>query len=167
MFLDTYEDQLLGELERTMGQEARFTAAALAEMTGSTGGRALAYLDRLGQGHESRIRVIGADGSLLADSARLGASAGAGTGVAGSSDYRGSAGEVLRSVVPEDTFLYQLFTAPIRAWRHYADPDAYVVPPDFVAGKYLEAPEVRAAFAGRYGARTRVHGGTSPGWSSM
>jgi two-component system sensor histidine kinase ChvG len=71
-YLDVYENQLLQAQEQSMVQQGRLLAAALTNrgpLTSEEAQRILVPLDRRTQ---ARLRVVDANGWLLADSARLG-----------------------------------------------------------------------------------------------
>ncbi len=72
LYLDVFEDQLLADQERAMVQQGRLLAAALSGQGTIHGDSAVLLLRRLEQRTESRLRVFGPDGQLLADSSRLG-----------------------------------------------------------------------------------------------
>ncbi len=72
LFLDTYERHLLVAQERTMAQEGRLLAAALEARDRLDGTDAQRILVQLGQRHQARLRVVGLDGGVVADSALLG-----------------------------------------------------------------------------------------------
>jgi two-component system sensor histidine kinase ChvG len=70
LYLDTYESQLLEAQERGMVEQGRVLAAALGggPLTAQT---AAATIGRLGVETDSRYRVFGSNGELLADSRRI------------------------------------------------------------------------------------------------
>jgi two-component system sensor histidine kinase ChvG len=70
LYLDVYEGRLLEVQERGMVQQARLVAAALGDREPVDRGAAEAFLARLGQRGEARIRVYDTAGALIADSAR-------------------------------------------------------------------------------------------------
>ena len=159
--LGTYERQLLASQERALVQQARLLAAALEDTGAGMAAEAERVLIALRQRSDARLRVVGADGRLLVDSARFGpraadrtADAAGRSGEADGTD--GSARDASASA--EETFLYRLASFPVRLWRRWASPPR---PPletdDFYAGAdALLGAEVRAALDGRYGAATRV-----------
>ena len=159
--LGTYERQLLASQERALVQQARLLAASLEDTGAGMAVEAQRVLIALRQRSDARLRVVGADGRLLVDSARFGpraadraADAAGRSGEADGTD--GSARD--SSASAEETFLYRLASFPVRLWRRWAGPPR---PPletdDFYAGAdALLGSEVRAALDGRYGAATRV-----------
>lgn len=147
LVLDTYEQHLLEAQERTMGQEGRLLAAAI-EATGRFEAEdAKRILVQLGQRHLTRLRVIGNQGTLLADSARLG-------------PRRDEVPAVRPEAAADDPpLLYRIGSAPFRALRRMTEaPQDTAV--DWEPSSFLEASEVRDALAGRYGATTRITPGS-------
>src|SRR5262245_4003142 len=69
--LDTYERQMLRAQEQAMVQQGRVLAAALANPDGIDPLQADAILRDLRQRQQARLRVVDADGRLVADSSRL------------------------------------------------------------------------------------------------
>jgi two-component system, OmpR family, sensor histidine kinase ChvG len=148
-YLDVYERQLLDAQERAMVQEGRVLAAALSERGPLDSRDAEALLMRLRQQSEARLRVVAPDGRILADSSRLGPR------LEDDADAR------TRPDRLRDDPLYR-----VGAWLYrqagWLLGAAAVPEPEPAAGGSISAvvtPEIRAALAGRYGARTRA----SPG----
>jgi len=145
LVLDTYERQLLEAQERTMAQEGRLLAAAL-EATGRfEAADARAILVQLGQRNLARLRVVNRHGELFADSARLGP----------------RRDETLppdpTEAQPSDApFLYRIGSLPFRALRRLTQPPTDEPGDGWEPTSFLEAPEVRDALDGRYGATTRI-----------
>jgi two-component system sensor histidine kinase ChvG len=170
--LDTYERQLLLGLERTLSEQARMLAAGLALAGGGAGAdgagavgsgtaggdltrNAIALLASLGQRHEARIRVFGADGRLLADSAAGASAAVVPTPAAGPA----------ASTAAEDTPLYRLASGAVRLARQalgfiLGAPARQAEAADLYdrGGSFADSPEIAAALAGGYGAATRIIG---------
>ena len=71
LYLDVYESRLLESQERSMNQQARIIAAALAHGGSIDSASATDFLTRLEQRTDSRVRVYDRDGALLADSNRI------------------------------------------------------------------------------------------------
>lgn len=172
--LERYERHLLDAQERSMAQQGRLLAAALAEpieaaaQAGGEDGSAGAprelgaegarqILAGLEQRTTSRLRVWDRDGQLLADSSRLGPrreepEAG-GAGAGGAPEAAG----------PEESWLYRLGAAPFRLWRRLVEGETPAAAPAYGPSQGEEAgagppeapPEVRDALAGRYGAAVR------------
>jgi two-component system, OmpR family, sensor histidine kinase ChvG len=72
LYLDVYERELLDAQERAMVQQGRHLAAALSEQGDLSRELAVGLLDRLDRRTEARLRIVGRDGTLLADSATMG-----------------------------------------------------------------------------------------------
>ena len=75
VYLDVYEGRLLETQERGMVQQARVAAVALGATGALDDTQAIAFLRALGDHGEARIKIFGADGRLMADSARFGPTA--------------------------------------------------------------------------------------------
>lgn len=149
-----HERQLLEAQERSMVQQGRILAAALetaGEVDEISAERLLAALDRRS---DARLRVVDADGRLVADSARLGprrARSGEPVEVAGAPGER-------RGLV------YALGALPFVAWARLAGaPGVLGAQPLAVEAGRLDGPEIAAALAGRYGAATRFAPGAGRG----
>jgi two-component system sensor histidine kinase ChvG len=148
LVLDTYERRLLEAQERTMAQEGRLFAAAL-EATGrfeaTDADRILVQLDRR---HLARLRIVDRRGELLADSASF-----------GPRREEAAAVDDGRSQTEETPFLYRIGSLPFRALRRLSEPPADQTD-QWQPASFLDAPEVRDALAGRYGATTRITPGS-------
>jgi two-component system sensor histidine kinase ChvG len=72
LYLDIYEEQLLRAQERSMVQQGRLLAAALAGRGPLEAAAAEGILLQLGQRTTARLRVFDAAGAVVADSSRLG-----------------------------------------------------------------------------------------------
>ena len=149
LVLDTYERQLLEAQERTMAQEGRLLAAAL-EATGRfQAADARGILVQLGQRHLARLRIIDRQGELFADSARLGPKR---------DDNPTPEGPAAQ---PSDApFLYRIGSLPFRTLRRFTQPPEDELGDGWDPTSFLEAPEVRDALDGRYGATTRITPGS-------
>ena len=141
-YLDVYESRLLRELERSMVQQGRLAAAALADRPAVDSIAAEALLRRLGDDGDARLRVYDSRGSLVADSNRLRARE-----PAPASHYAALPGI-------RERLLYRLGMS-IVALR----PNRSKAP----AASDQPARAVRIALAGRYGAAT----GPTPGQRSL
>jgi two-component system sensor histidine kinase ChvG len=146
LFLDTYERHLLVAQERTMAQEGRLLAAAIEARDQFEGEDAQRILIQLGQRHLARLRVVGLDGEVVADSALLGPRLENGS-VAGSGFEPPSA--------TEPSFLYRLGSLPFRLFRSSTRDSGSEHDAD-ISSDLLSRPEVQSALAGRYGAATRI-----------
>jgi two-component system sensor histidine kinase ChvG len=146
LFLDTYERHLLTAQERTMAQEGRLLAAAIEARDRFDGEDARRILVQLGQRHLARLRVVGLDGEVVADSSLLGPRRENGEAEMSPSEEPSST---------ESSFLYRLGSLPFRLIRgtsHDSDPGQDVD----ISSDLLARPEVQSALEGRYGAVTRI-----------
>jgi len=151
-FLDVYERQLLEEQERSMVQQGRVLAAALAERGALQDVEAQQILDRLELRFTARLRVLDGEGRLLADSSQLGP----------------RSDEIPTEVTEEgarESVLYWLGSGLFRAWdRLVGRPDPLATADEFYdPTRPFGGPEVLSALGGRYGATTRL----SPGQRSI
>ena len=135
-----------------MVQQGRILAAALSERGPLQARDAEALLARLRQQSEARLRIVDPDGRILADSSRLGPAARGRTTRRGS--RRRPACATIRCTGPARGSTGQPSGSAAR--RRRPSPRS-VEPP--ARPTSCGTPEVRAALAGRYGARTRA----SPG----
>lgn len=162
--LGRYERELLDAQERSMAQQGRVLAAALAERAatpGDGGEAAPAFgaetaeqiLAGLEQRTTARLRVWSPDGEVLADSSRLGPTREE-LQAAGAEPYAGDR-------PAEDPWLYRMGAAPFRLLRRLREAVAddgtrSAGSPSGAGTAAPEAPiEVRAALQGRYGASVR------------
>lgn len=159
--LGRYERELLDAQERSMAQQGRMLAAALAERAPSPGTPEAAaallgaedaeqILTGLEQRTTARLKVWSPDGQVLADSSRLGPTREE-LEAAGAPGY-GDAAEPSS----EELWLYRFGAAPFRLLRRLRSAegeDGEAVSP--ASGGPALPPEVRAALEGRYGAAVR------------
>lgn len=152
LYLDVYEQKLLEAQERSMVQQGRVLAAALGARGRLPPAAVERVLRRLEQQVTARIRVVDADGLLLADSSQLGPRREPGAAAAEVADAR-------------DSWVYRIGSALFRLLRIGRDPASGVGQPAevYAPDEPLLGPEVLAALAGRYGAATRI----SPGQRSV
>lgn len=158
--LDTYESQMLRTQEQAMVQQGRVLAAALGGPAGLDD--AFGILRNLGGRQQARLRVVDADGHLVADSSRLTPEFPTTPGqlaVVGASD-----GADKRSSSEEpgllDGVLYWMGALPFRVHRWLTGPPPPLDSGEFYSGRdELLGAEVEAALRGRYGAATRISGG--------
>ena len=178
--LSTYEDRLLADLEDSLVQQGRIIAAWLQdsqdgesdqtvqadqEAPNLTTDRARQTIVALRKKHTARIRIVDAEGNLLADSATDEATGETGTG----SDGYGSADETSKTSRvaismrknAETTFLYQALSFPVRVARKYLSrPTAPLESADYYSGKErFDGGEIARALSGSYGAITRISSG--------
>jgi two-component system sensor histidine kinase ChvG len=132
--LGVFEQELLVSAERTLSVQAGSLAAGLARDDGPTAETARALLARVERPLAGRVRIYGAAGELLADTARA---------TAGDRDAGEPSGV-------RDTALYRIGAALWR-WRRSLFPAAKREAPRSPGD---EAP-LREALGGRYGALTR------------
>jgi two-component system sensor histidine kinase ChvG len=152
-YLDVYEKQLLTVQERAMVQQGRLLAAALSGSGDLDAAHAEGLLRRLEQRTESRLRIFGRSGELLADSARLGPRQ---AEAESSSRYPSSRKTRDNLLYRVGAFLYRLGERLSPGPMPESDSDRSPTPA-------LPNPEVRAALAGRYGAGLRpTPGGQQP-----
>jgi len=150
LFLGPYERQLLESQERAMVRQGRVLAAALAAGDELSEARAARLLAELGRRSESRLRIVDRDGRLLADSSLLGPRARRGPA-------RGEAAAA-QSKLREGP-LYALGAWPFALWQRLAGPSGIETADEaeyYATAERLAGPELAAAFAGRYGAATRL-----------
>ena len=173
--LGRYERQLLAAQERSMAQQGRLLAAALAGAGAPLGAEgAEPILAGLEQRITARLRVWDGDGRVVADSSRLGPTR---DELAADRDGAGAApGSARAGAAPaRESWLYRLGALPFRLWRGLrsaggereieaaaptpaAAPAATPaeIPPQAPSEAPPEVPpEVEAALGGRYGAAVR------------
>jgi len=142
LYLGIYEEQLLEDQERSMVQQGRVLAAALGEQGDLDSKGTEILLRRLDQRTDSRLRILGRDGSLLADSSRLGP--------------RRAEDDARYSRSPSkarDSFLYRVAVGFYRLYRQARTPSQgrrSIAPPELVPTRI-----VNAALSGKYGATVR------------
>ena len=176
LLLDTYEEQLLETLERSLVQQGRLLAATLGSYEQLSAERAQQILAALDGQTESRLRVLDAAGELLADSSTVPhGSATAGSEAAdsdgdasdGDGSVAGSGGDSESEVPdaasenPRSSFLYRLASFPVRLVRQlFGRPETPLSSADFyTSADYASGREVQSALTGNYGAATRVSAG--------
>ncbi|HVH04456.1 MAG TPA: stimulus-sensing domain-containing protein, partial [Myxococcota bacterium] len=149
-----FESHFLAAQERSMVQQGRLLAAALAERGPIDPADAQGILVRLDRRLTARLRIVDPKGTVLADSSRLGP--------------RRSPhdDEALEESDARDAWLYRAATRALKLVLGGAGEGSGDAPPaeEFSApGELLRAPEIQAALGGRYGAATRE----SPGQRSL
>ncbi|MBW2235350.1 MAG: HAMP domain-containing protein [Deltaproteobacteria bacterium] len=146
LFLDTYEQQLLADQERSMVEQGRVLAAALS----GRGALEEADLERtlleLRQRTGARIRVVDGSGRALADTSLLGPRR----------EPEAEAPDPQRQ-----GWLYRVAALPFRLYREWLGPPqaSHGSADVYTSGRPVLGSEVRAALAGRYGAATRISSG--------
>ena len=159
LYLDTYEKQLLLQMESSMVQQGRVLAATLKDSE-DLKARALAIIRNMAGEQTARIRIVDGQGILLADSSspELQPSSVPESSWTGQRKTYSSA-EYLSEDIREN-WLYRAAVYPLNIIRRLIFPPS---PPLASADVYstgiLDGPEIRAALNGRYGAYTRYSGG--------
>jgi two-component system sensor histidine kinase ChvG len=148
LYLGVYEEQLLDDQERSMVQQGRLLAAALSGQRLDREGTE-ALLRRLEQRTDSRLRIFGGDGGLLADSSEL-----------GRRQERPGEAYSAPPAKARDNLLYKVAAGLYRLYRR-----ARASQPARVSRGPAPPPEpypvraVATALAGKYGAAVRPTGG--------
>jgi two-component system sensor histidine kinase ChvG len=158
LYLDTYENQLLAAQEASLIQQGRLLGSALSAPDGSRlAEEAARILRNLAGRVDARIRVVDAEGRLVADSAAIAAPS-APAPVAKENPYAEDSGS--GDSVPNTRLLYRAVVYPLNVLRRLVFPPSAYSPAEFYSGRQvLLGPEVRAALEGRYGAATRYSSG--------
>jgi len=166
LYLDTYEKQLLTGMEHSMVQQGRLLSASLKD-SDQLKEDALRILKNLSGNQDARIRVVDAEGRLLADSSSPSLN---------TVSPPAKSTEVLKSVSPvsrskalyneippsvREHWLYKLAVYPLNLMKRvFSAPDEPLVSAEYYsASSLLMGPEIKAALEGRYGAYTRYSGG--------
>lgn len=166
MMLKTYESQMLTMMENSNVQQARIVAASLA----LNPDKPKELLINMKGKFDSRIRILSRDGELLADSSTLEkdsteditqqADFSSRTQYASSRSEKSETPAKTTKTAANDTFIYRLFSIPVRVYRKLRPPAASFTSADFYSGKIIyDGEEIKAAQEGRYGAKTRISGG--------
>ncbi len=167
MMLKTYESQMLTMMENSNVQQARIISASLelttsdSEETQINRTTSKQLLQNMNGKFDARIRILSKTGELLADSSTLELE---NTENSQSEQEYSSRLNSLsinnEKTAANDTFIYKLFSIPIRIYRKLKPPAASFTSADFYSGKIIyDGEEVKAAQQGRYGAKTRISGG--------
>ena len=167
MMLKTYESQMLTMMENSNVQQARIVSASLAlSGTENTDNQinpdaAKKLLQNMDGKFDARIRILLSDGTLIADSSTLEKSVSTSDGQeALLSDRVQYASASTVKTAANDTFIYRVFSIPVRIYRKLKPPSATFSSADFYSGKIIyDGEEIKAAQQGRYGAKTRISGG--------
>jgi two-component system, OmpR family, sensor histidine kinase ChvG len=144
--VDVFEEHFLAAQERSMVQQGRLLAAALAERGPIDPADAQGILVRLDRRHNARLRIVDPKGTVLADSSRLGPRR----------TKRDE--EALEESAARDSWLYRTALGALRlapGGAREAAGEAPAAEEFYAAGETLRAPEIQAALGGRYGAATR------------
>jgi two-component system, OmpR family, sensor histidine kinase ChvG len=156
LYLDVYEARLLESQERSMNQQARIIAAALAHSGVVDSPSATDLLARLEQRTDSRVRIFDRDGALLADSNRIKYP---GESAAQSAYPPSSSGTRERALYRLGAWIAGLRRLTGELSRKMVGPRGESTPPELGTVPV----EVRTALGGRYGAATRP----TPGQRSL
>lgn len=149
--LESFERRLLDAQERGMVQQGRLLAAALGGRGGLDGDEAERILVNLNQRQEYRLRVIAPDGTVVADSSRLGPRR-----TDGDEDEPAIAPEAREKTTYRiGLFFYRLVERITGGSAGRIDPDAPVDDIPLDDGGRVLTPEVRQALSGRYGSAAR------------
>lgn len=161
MSLTTYENQQLEMLESLNVQQGRIAASALASF-GVTEENALKILKNMNGNFISRIRILDKNAELLADSALIDISKKTQNETENESAVYSVREQKKQNVGSQDSFIYKLFSFPIRVYRKIMRQPAQSVyeTADFYNGKKkFDGEEIKSALRGKYGAATRISGG--------
>ncbi len=162
LFLDTYEEQMLHSLERSLVSQGRTLAAALSAGDASLAEKAREALTALSGQTESRLRILDSEGALLADSSTVKHSQATETDA--QSEVRAAPNPQSKAEPPQSprsTLVYRFASFPVRLARDlFGRPENPLPSADFyAAADYAAGAEVQAALGGSYGATTRVSAG--------
>ncbi len=167
MMLKTYESQMLTMMENSNIQQARILCASLAlSAPGSKENQinaesATQLLQNMDGKFDARIRILSKNGQLLADSST--ADKNQEDEALQNADFSSRitySSATQEKTAANDTFIYKLFSIPVRVYRKLRPPAATFTSADFYSGKIIyDGKEVKAAQQGRYGAKTRISGG--------
>lgn len=165
MALKTYEKQLLDQIENSNVQQARLVSASLSgENLDEQKARNL-LLNMNGR-FDARIRILDKNASLVADSAVL-----SNQDESDEKDYRVQTRTTTIVRAPDndkknenqasETFVYKLFSAPVRVYRKYFKPPVRISSSEdyYSLHSSFDGDEIKSALAGKYGAATRISSG--------
>lgn len=158
--LETFEATLLVWQERSMVQQGRLLAAALAQRPTLDVAAADALLRNMGRHFDARLRVIDPAYAVVADSARAGGPAISLEPQSVDSDgHAGEYGGVPNPTALRDRPLYRLGNFLYRLYaRFFLTPDPKLGKSDEGDPLRIATPEVQQALAGTYGSATRLSG---------
>lgn len=170
MALKTYEKQLLEQLENSNVQQARLVSASLAGESLDAKKAENLLLNMNGR-FDARIRILDKNASLVADSAVLQSQNDEeksddkneslqGLQTSGQSDLENKSSESTAKNASE-TFVYNLFSRPVRIYRKYFRPPSQVPSSEdyYSVHSVFDGEEIAAALDGKYGAATRISSG--------
>lgn len=162
MALKTYEKQQLELFETLNVQQGRIVASALSSFGVSEENATLILENMKGQ-NVSRIRILDNQGKLIADSAKFSAEV-----KSAGNDNLQSENSVNENVKdkqdPQQSFIYKVFSLPVRVYRKILRRPSLYDTADFYSGKTIyDGSEIQTALRGNYGAETRVGKGERSG----
>lgn len=154
MALNTYEKQQLAMVENSNVQQGRLMAAALSDIS-LDAERAADILKKMNNQFDSRIRILDSQRRLICDSSTM----------EEKTPYviETSSRSIKKEVEANRSFLYRVFSYPIRLYRRWFRPPAtnYYGHADFYIGNdVFDGQEIYEALEGKYGAKTRISSGT-------
>ncbi len=158
LVLKTYENQLLSLTESSNVQQARLCAASLSSFDSTTVSQqaAQAILKNMNGRFDARIRILDATGTLLADSSNPDFLPHTQTDEEETESY--TAAQPVQQA--DESFIYRLFSIPVRIYRKLKPPVASYSTADYYSGKSIyDGSEIQAALEGRYGSATRISSG--------
>lgn len=169
MMLKTYESQLLTMTENSNVQQARLLASCLAQYSAIDAKTSQKILADMEGNFDARIRILDASGKLLADSSRIEnkekqdvpEKPAEYTRQSQSAATESKSGTKAESKKKTNTsFIYRLFSIPVRIYRKFRPPYAAYSKADFYSGATVyDGSEIKAAQMGNYGSATRISGG--------
>lgn len=156
LVLKTYENQLLSLTESSNVQQARLCAASLSAIDDTEVSQEAAQniLRNMKGRFDARIRILDTRGALIADSSNP--------------DFvpqvdeqeQGETYVTQNTVQADESFIYRLFSIPVRIYRKLRPPTASYSTADYYSGKHIyDGTEIKAALDGRYGSATRISSG--------
>ena len=154
MVLNTYEKQLLSLTENSNVQQARVLSASLSafEKEKINQEDAVKILEEMNSMFDARIRILDENGKLLADSSTLDSTPEEKKPTTRSSSEN--------QKVASETFVYRLFSIPVRLIRKFRPPVASYDSADFYSdAQVFDGPEIKQALNGEYGSATRISSG--------
>ena len=144
MMLKTYESQMLTMMENSNVQQARIVAASLAlsrpdseekQISSETAKQLLQNMDGR---FDARIRILLSDGRLIADSSTLEKNQEDESFQEADFSLRlNYSSSKQAKTAANDTFIYRLFSIPVRIYRKLKPPAATFTSADFYSGKII------------------------------
>lgn len=154
-YMDTYEKGQLISQERAMVQQGRIIASAL-KNSDKIEEKSLKIIENLENRSDSRIRIIGLRGEILADSSRTKAD----KQLDKKTNIRDIYSQQKQIQSADSNFLYSIVRYIMDLARYILRGPQQGVSREFYSGRsILEGVEVQAALEGRYGATTRISTG--------